>query len=90
MSRVVASPFHNTSFLRAKDVDVPAVVSTDKFVRPEEIVTFLEERRLSDVVALDVKEKIDYCDHVILATGQSSRQINALGRAIVREVRYDI
>lgn len=38
----------------------------------------LSERKASDIVIIDVKEKASFADYLVIATGNSERQVNAL------------
>ena len=52
----------------------------------ERLVTLVQEKRGEDVVALDVRELVDYMDFLVVATARSERQ----NRAIADHVRQEM
>ena len=53
----------------------------------QRIVAFAREKRAEDVVALDVRGLADYMDYLVLATGRSVRQNQAIAAAVLRGLK---
>jgi ribosome-associated protein len=51
------------------------------------VVKFLQERRLDDVLLVDVSRKCSWTDAMVFATGKSERQMVAAANALVKEYR---
>lgn len=46
-------------------------------------VEALEDRKASDVAVLDVRALTDVCDHMVVASGRSRRQVKAIAENVV-------
>ena len=53
----------------------------------EEVLALLEEERAEDVVVLDVRRKCNWTSYFIVATGKSSRQVEAMAAFIVQKLK---
>ncbi len=53
------------------------------------IVDTLNEMKAFDVIVLDVKELTSFTDTMILATGQSNRQVKALSMKVLEQAKKD-
>ncbi|WP_298635038.1 ribosome silencing factor [uncultured Umboniibacter sp.] len=51
------------------------------------VVDALEDIKAVDITVLDVSDKTDVFDTIIIATGNSNRQVNALAANVVDEVK---
>lgn len=47
----------------------------------------LHARRATDIVALDVRELVDYMDFLLIATGRGPRQNRAIAEHLIRETK---
>ena len=51
------------------------------------VVAALEDIKASDIVVLNVKKLTSMTDYMIIASGESSRQVNALARNVVDKLK---
>ena len=51
------------------------------------VATCLLEKKAKDVVVLDVEGRVSYCDHLVLCTATSARQVRALAEHISRTLK---
>ena len=51
------------------------------------VVKCLLEKKARDVVVLDVEGRVSYCDHLVLCTATSARQVRALAEHISRTLK---
>jgi len=59
----------------------------DSFLIADTMTRFLEDHKLQDVVLIDLKDKYNIADYMIIATGTSSRQIGAVAELLVMELK---
>jgi ribosome-associated protein len=53
------------------------------------IVDALRERRAAEIVSLDVRELVEYMDHLVIATGRSRRQNKALAEHVLGRLKRE-
>ena len=53
------------------------------------VVSLCHERRGEDIVALDVRELVDYMDFLVVATGRSERQNKAIADHVGRQLKRE-
>ena len=53
------------------------------------IVEALRERRAQDIVSLDVRGLVEYMDHLVVATGRSRRQDQALANHVITRLKRE-
>ena len=51
------------------------------------VVAALEDIKASDITVLNVKKLTSMTDYMIIASGESSRQVNALARNVVEKLK---
>ena len=54
------------------------------------ILTSLEDDKAEDVVAINLVGKSEMADHMIIATGRSSRQVSAMAEHLVDRLKSDM
>lgn len=53
------------------------------------VIEALEDVKGQDIVALDVKKQTDIADHMIVASGTTSRQVRALADSVVVKAKAE-
>ena len=53
----------------------------------EHVVTALENLKAVDLVTLDVRERCNFTDYMVFASGTSDRHLRAMGDEAVRELK---
>ena len=53
------------------------------------VIEALEDVKGQDIVALDVKKQTDIADHMIVASGTTSRQVKALADSVVVKAKAE-
>ena len=56
----------------------------------KKIMTILEEKKATDILALDISEISTLADYFILASAENSRQLDALEDAVEEGVRLEV
>ena len=56
----------------------------------KKIMTFLEEIKATDILALDISEISTLADYFILASAENVRQLDALEDAVEEDVRLEV
>jgi ribosome-associated protein len=51
------------------------------------VATCLIEKKGLDIVVLNIEGRVSYCDHLVLCTGSSARQVRALADHVTRTLR---
>lgn len=70
---------------RPAAASVPVALTSAQLL--EKIVALARDKRAEDVVALDVRGLADYMDFLVLATGRSVRQNQAIADGILRGLK---
>lgn len=60
---------------------IKAAESADKLLA--DIVTSLEDHKAEDIVVINLKGKSDIADYMVIATGQSGRQVSTMADRLV-------
>jgi len=55
----------------------------------DRILTLLEEGKAEDVVSIVLKGKSEIADHMVIASGRSSRQVSALAEKVSDELKRE-
>lgn len=55
----------------------------------QRIAQLVLDRKASDVVILDVRGKASYADYMVLASGESDRQVSAMAENVVVQMKAD-
>ena len=53
------------------------------------VVELCLERKAEDVVSLDVRELVDYMDHLVICTGRSARQNRAIAEHVMTQLKRE-
>jgi len=53
------------------------------------ILTSLEDDKAEDVVVIDLKGKSEMADHMVIASGRSTRQVTAISDKLVDRIKQD-
>ncbi len=59
----------------------------DSYLIADTISRFLEDHKLTDVLLIDLKDKCNIADYMIIATGSSGRQISAVAELLIMELK---
>ncbi|OAN49203.1 ribosome silencing factor RsfS [Paramagnetospirillum marisnigri] len=51
------------------------------------VVTTLEDHKAEDITVLDLKGRTSICDHMVIATGKSQRQVGAMADHVSRALK---
>jgi len=54
------------------------------------ILTSLDDLKAEDVVAIDLAGKSEMADHMVIASGRSSRQVTAIAEHLVDKLKSDM
>lgn len=54
------------------------------------ILTSLEDDKAEDVVAINLRGKSEMADHMVIASGRSSRQVSAIAEHLVDKLKSDM
>ena len=54
------------------------------------IITSLEDDKAEDIIAIDLRGKSEMADHMVIASGRSSRQVNAIAQHLVDKLKSDL
>ena len=54
------------------------------------ILRSLEDDKAEDVIVIDLKGKSEMADHMVIASGRSSRQVTAIAEKLVERVKQDM
>jgi ribosome-associated protein len=60
---------------------------TDSLPLKEFISKILEDKKANQIVTIDLKGKSSIADYLVIATGQSTRQVGALAETIYRDLK---
>jgi len=55
----------------------------------QRLVHLVREKRGEDVVALDVRDVVDYMDFMVIATARSERQARAIADHVLRSLKHE-
>ena len=55
----------------------------------DKILAIIDTRKAEEVIAFDVRGLVSYADYVVICSGQSSRQVEALATHLAIEIRKD-
>jgi len=55
----------------------------------QRVVELCHERKAEDVVSLDVRELVQYMDHMVIVTGRSARQNRAIAEHVVTQLKRE-
>lgn len=73
---------------RAAKAAAPAPRANEAALRLlKEMAVAVSERKASDVLLLDVRGKSSYADYILIATGESDRQLQAMADAIHEKLK---
>lgn len=53
------------------------------------VVELCHERKAEDLVSLDVRELVDYMDHLVICTGRSARQNRAIAEHVMTQLKRE-
>lgn len=53
------------------------------------VVELCLDRKAEDVVSLDVRELVDYMDHLVICTGRSARQNRAIAEHVMTQLKRE-
>ncbi len=53
----------------------------------QRVVALCHENKAEDVVSLDVRELVDYMDHLVICTGRSARQNRAIAEHVITQLK---
>ena len=55
----------------------------------DKIVAIIGTHKAEDVIAFDVRKVVSYADYVLVCSGQSSRQVSAIGDHVVEDLKRE-
>ena len=55
----------------------------------ERILSTLEDGKAEDVVVIDLRGKSELADHMVIASGRSSRQVAAISEMLVERIKQE-
>jgi len=55
----------------------------------QRVVALCHERKAEDVVSLDVRELVEYMDHLVICTGRSARQTRAIAEHVITQLKRE-
>ncbi len=64
-----------------------AISNVDTLETALQIAKLALEKQASDLVILDLRGRVPYCDYFILCSGRSRRQVNAIASAVQRGMK---
>lgn len=47
----------------------------------------LQDLKAEDIVVIDVRDRASFTDHMIIASGRSSRQVNSIAQAVIEAAK---
>ncbi|WGW04864.1 ribosome silencing factor [Tropicibacter oceani] len=53
------------------------------------VIESLNENKAEDIVQIDLRGKTSVCDHMVICSGRSSRQVSALAEKLVEVLKSD-
>jgi ribosome-associated protein len=56
----------------------------------EAILTMLSENKAEDIVQIDLRGKSSVCDHMVICSGRSSRQVAAISEKVSEGLKADL
>jgi ribosome-associated protein len=78
----------------AADQGQSSVTVTGSDATSEQILALalnsLEENKAEDVVQIDLRGKTSVCDHMVICSGRSSRQVAAISEKLVEELKSKV
>ena len=51
------------------------------------VATYLMEKKAQDIVIINVEGRVSYCDHIVVCTASSARQVRALADHVSRTLK---
>ncbi|MEM8629839.1 MAG: ribosome silencing factor [Pseudomonadota bacterium] len=77
-----------------KAAPVPGVTPADTDISGADvlarILSSLEDDKAEDVVTIDLRGKSEMADHMVVASGRSSRQVGAISEKLVDRLKQDL
>lgn len=87
-SRLTRYTLNDPRKSEARDVPRPAPATDDEIRQLTlAIAAAGMEKKAMNIEIIDVREKVDYTDYVMVMSGRSSRQVAAIARGIERELK---
>ncbi len=63
-------------------------ITTDEIlVTARQMATLATERQADDLIILDMRERVPYCDFFIICSGRSRRQVRAISNALLQGMK---
>ncbi len=54
------------------------------------ILESLDDNKAEDVVQIDLRGKTSVCDHMVICSGRSSRQVVSIAEKLVEDLKHDL
>nr|WP_242656800.1 ribosome silencing factor [Salipiger marinus] len=54
------------------------------------ILRSLDDNKAEEVVQIDLRGKTSVCDHMVICSGRSSRQVSALSQKLVEDLKHEL
>ncbi|SDJ25461.1 ribosome silencing factor [Salipiger marinus] len=78
----------------AADAGLPMTGLTQPEVTSESILALilrsLDDNKAEEVVQIDLRGKTSVCDHMVICSGRSSRQVSALSQKLVEDLKHEL
>ena len=78
----------------AADAGLPMTGLTQPEVTSESIIALilrsLDDNKAEEVVQIDLRGKTSVCDHMVICSGRSSRQVSALSQKLVEDLKHEL
>ena len=89
MTQAQAWPEHSGSSTIVSLSDMPATLSTDGGTLHELVLHSLDEDQAQDVVSIPLEGKSSIADHMVIASGRSTRQVAAIATHLAERLKKE-
>src|SRR5688500_11598801 len=87
MTQAQAWPEHSGSSTIVSLSDMPATIPTDAGSLHELVLHSLDEDQAQDVVSIPLEGKSSIADHMVIASGRSTRQVAAMATKLAERLK---
>jgi ribosome-associated protein len=89
MTQAQAWPEHSGSSTIVSLSDMPATIPTDAGSLHELVLHSLDEDQAQDVVSIPLEGKSSIADHMVIASGRSTRQVAAIATHLAERLKKE-
>ena len=90
MTQAQAWPEHSGSSTIVSLSDMPATIPTDAGSLHELVLHSLDEDQAQDVVSIPLEGKSSIADHMVIASGRSTRQVAAIATHLAERLKKEV